>query len=329
VSAGVAADLAPAVSVVLATSSAPTVRRTLGDYRAQTIACRLEVVLVAPPAELARVAPEGAPELSRLVRVAAAEPFDLPAARARGFLAASARWVFVGETHSFPQPAMMESLLSAAERSTAAERAHCLMPLIDNANPSCAASWASLLIDYGAWGPGRGESDAVRPPIYNALFDRETVARRGADLARALSPHDDSLFPLPAGPGVRARFVPAAAILHLNVERFADFAVSKYFSGLANGASRAARWGWPRRLAYAAAAPLIAALLFRRYLAATRAVRSVRRLPAGVVPWLVLGAVVRAAGEAQGYLGAAPAWVEARVQHFEIHKADFVKGWVQ
>ena len=316
-----------AVSVVLATSSAQAVRRTLGDYRAQSVAARLEVVLVAPSAELARIAPEGASELARLVRVAADEPFELPAARARGILAASAPWVFVGETHSFPLPAMMERLLAAAAETAAGERPRCLMPVIGNANPSGAASWASLLIDYGAWGPGSAESDPVRPPIYNALLDRAEVVRRGADLVHALTPHDESVFPLP--PGAPSRFVPAAEILHLNIERWRDFAASKRSSGLANGASRAGRWRWPRRLAYAAAAPLIAALLFSRYLAATRRVRRARPLPAGIAPWLVLGAVARAAGEAQGYLGAAPAKIESRVEHYEIFKADFVAGWRQ
>jgi hypothetical protein len=315
---------------VLATSAARTVRRTLADYRTQTVARRIEVVLVAPPEELARIAPAGAPELARLVRVPAEEPFDLPRERARGILAASAPWVFVGETHSFPLPGMVERLLvDTAESEQDGARPPCLMPLVGNANPSGAASWASLLIDYGAWGPGHGELDGVRPPIYNALFDRAAVVRRGSELARALSPHDDSLFPLPTGPDTRARFVPAAEILHLNVERFRDFVFTKYWSGLANGSARAARWRWPRRLAYAAAAPLIAALLCSRYLAATRIVRRARRLPRGVAPWLLLGAVVRAAGEARAYLGFAPPGVEERVQHFEIHKADFVAGWVE
>ena len=315
------------VSVVLATSSARTVRRTLGCYRAQSVAARVEVVVVAPASELAAIAVDDAPELARLVRVAAEEPFELARERARGVLAGTAPWVFVGETHSFPAPTMIERLLSALDEAPREDAPLCLTPTIDNVNPSGATSWASLLIDYGAWGPGQRPADVVSPPIYNALLDRATVVARGSDLARALSPHDDSVFPLPAGSAARTRLVPEATIGHLNVERIADFVRSKRWLGLAIGEARASRWSRVRSVAYAAASPLIAALLFTRYLAAMRAVGSARRLPFGTLPRLALGAIVRAAGEAQGYLGATPASVAARLQHLEIHKADYVPGW--
>lgn len=318
---------APALSVVLATDSAKAVRRTLADYRAQTAAGRVEVVVVAPEGELAAVALGGAPELASLACVAAETPFDLAGARAQGVLASTAPWVFVGETHSFPAPTMIERLLASIDGRSKESVPHCLVPTIDNVNPSGATSWASFLIDYGAWAPGHASGDAIHPPIYNALFDRATLVERGADLVRALSPHDDEIFPLPSGPAYVARMAPEATIGHLNVDRLADLVRSKRWLGLKIGEARASRWSRARSFAYAAAAPLIAALLFSRYLAVLRTVRSARRLPPGIVSRLALGAVVRAAGEAQGYLGAAPAWVDERLQHLEIHKADFVAGW--
>jgi hypothetical protein len=315
------------VSVVLATSSAEAVRRSLAAYRAQSWARRVEVVVVAPAGELAVIAAEGAPELARLLPVAAEEPFELAPARALGIESAGAPWVFVGETHSFPAPTLFERLFAALERLPRPEPPHCLIPTLDNANPSGASSWASLLIDYGAWGPGHAEGASMPPPIYNALFDRSRLVRGRAELVRALSPHDETLFPLGAGHAARSRFVPEATIDHLNVDRLGDLLRTKRWLGLAIGANRARRWGWGRRLAYAAAAPLIAVVLLRRYLAATRIVGAARKLPRGIAPRLALGAVWRAAGEAQAYVGLEPDGVEARLQHLEIHKADFVAGW--
>jgi len=88
-------------------------------------------------------------------------------------------------------------------------------------------------------------------------------------------------------------------------------------------------WSWPRRLAYAAASPLIACVLLGRYLREYRLARREDRMPIGVLPLLSLGATVRAAGEAVGYLGLSPEAMAARLDHLEIHKADYVPGWEQ
>ena len=55
----------------------------------------------------------------------------LPEARAAGVRAASAPIVFIGETHSYPQPGWAEALLTAFEGPWAA-----VVPAIGNANPN-------------------------------------------------------------------------------------------------------------------------------------------------------------------------------------------------
>jgi hypothetical protein len=222
---------------------------------------------------------------------------------------------------------MVDRLLVVLAQSPAGSEPQGLVPCIFNVNPSGAVSWASFLIDYGAWGPGHTSGAPIAPPIYNGVFERAMLEQLGADLPRALSPHDDAVAPMPAGRGHRALFTPQARVGHLNVVRLADFLRSKYLLGTAVGDARARRWGLPRRLAYAAAAPLIAAVLLGRYLPEHRRARRQDRLPAAVVPLLVAGALVRAAGETVGYLGWSSSSLHARLEHLEIHKADYVPGW--
>jgi hypothetical protein len=319
----------PEISVVLATSSLDVARRSLDGYCAQTAAGAVEVLLVAPRAELERVDPQGAPSLGALRLVESTEPFELATARATGVRAASAPWVFIGETHSFAEPTLVAQLLAAIARSPASTRPSAFVPCIFNVNPTGAVSCASFLVDYGAWGPGHAEGERLPPPIYNGVFARALLVRLEGELPKALSPHDDSLAPVPMEPEHWAPFVPQARIGHLNIVRFGDFVRSKSQLGLAVAGARARRWRLGRRIAYAAASPLIAAVLLGRYLRHYRIARSVERLPPGTAPLLVVGAVVRAAAEALGYLGWSPAALFARLEHLEIYKIDYVPGWTR
>lgn len=317
----------PEISVVLATSSLRAARQAIEAFHGQTAAGRIELLVVAPRAELDQIDFDAARELGALRAVESESPFELAPARARGVLTASAPWVFIGETHSFADPTLIARLLAAIAETAAGSLPQAFVACIYNVNPSGAVSWASFLIDYGAWGPGLAAGTLVSPPIYNGLFQRSMLELHGADLRRALLPHDDAVPPMPAGRGYRAIFTPAARIGHLNVVRLSDFARSKCQLGMAVGEARGRRWGWPRRLAYAAASPLIAVVLFSRYLPVYQRARREDPMPAGVLPLLGLGALVRAAGEAVGYLGWSPASLHARIEHLEVFKIDYVPGW--
>ena len=140
----------PEISVVLATDSWQAVRQAFEAFGRQSAAGRLEVLLVAPRAELERVDLGGAGALAVVHRVEAESPFELSRARAQGARAASAPRVFVGETHSFAEPTLAAELLAALEQAPRGEVPPALVPCIYNVNPTGAVSWASFLIDYGA-----------------------------------------------------------------------------------------------------------------------------------------------------------------------------------
>jgi len=159
----------PRLSVVLATDSHKTIRPVLSALRRQASAREIEPVIVLLDGCATTVPLEDLSAFPHAKVVCSVN--HLPEARAAGVRAASAPIVFIGETHSYPQPGWAEALLAAFDGPWAA-----VVPAIGNANPTGAASWASYLFDYGTWGPNRhsgevAESQCSRsstPPIDNA-----------------------------------------------------------------------------------------------------------------------------------------------------------------
>ena len=85
------------------------------------------------------------------------------------------------------------------------------------------------------------------------------------------------------------------------------------------GANRSLTWSPLRRLAYAAAFPLIALVLAQRALPGARS-GGARRAPRGTVPAMLAAVSLKAFGEAQGYLFGAPRRIEDAADEFELHK---------
>ena len=111
-----------------------------------------------------------------------------------------------------------------------------------------------------------------------------------------------------------------AVVEHLNVDRPSSWAHERVLGGLLLGATRGRRWPAARRAAYALAAPLIAVMLLGRALRAPRA-----RAPAGTSVALAAGAILWAAGEAAGYLGAARPRHARQMAEMEVHKLRFIR----
>jgi hypothetical protein len=305
----------PALSYILATDTVETVRPVLEALRRQTRAAAVEVVLVAPSPLALDEVPSG---LGAVREARCPAPLELPAAREIGVRAATAPIVFLGETHSYPEPGLVERLLGAftAGGWTA------VVPAIVNANPGAAASWAGFLYDYGAWQAGRPAGEVAEPLVYNAAYRRDALLAV-PELARALSAIDHDLWRALAAVGHRAAFEPEARLRHLNVARRGPYLRERFLCGARLGLHRGQRWGWPRRLAYAAAAPLVPFVLAARARGAASLADGARPLPRGVAATAALGLVARATGEAIGYLGLAPASVERHETELELHKVRY------
>lgn len=291
--------MTPEMSVVLVTDVMESVDGVLATFRRQTIADRLELVLAtAPGTDVPDDVGEG---FARATVVRVEDPADMSAARAECVRAATGPVVAVGETHCMPEPDWCELLLGAFRDpgvAVAGSRILC-------ANPETSLSLAAHLMDYGPWANGpRGPRRHL--PAHNVAFRRELLLAAGDALADELDV-DSGLNERFLADGKILLFEPRARAHHLDVSRPVAWLKERFLNGRTYGGQRALPWGWPRRLAYGLAWPLIPVVRFVRLSRIARAAD----VPARAAPAFVVALVLASAGEAAGYLlgpGGAPAW---------------------
>ena len=295
------------ISAVLATDAWATAADAVECLRRQTIAGDVELVLVGPRLEL----PPDAGTRFRDVAVVDDSLESLAEARAEGISRASGDVVFVAETHGFPKPDCLERLCDAFGDDVVAA-----MPRLTNANPRTARSWASLFATYAAF-TGSDPRPAPYVPLHNCAFRRDflaDVAAVPADLVYGVGISAEI-----AQRRLRAAYVPAAEVDHLNVDLPAGMVQDRFAGARMWAALRSRAWSPGRRAFYVAAAPAAAAVAATRVLRTPGWDECAGLRPRGT-PALVVGiALVQAAGEALGYatgIGNA----ESRHLRLEIHR---------
>lgn len=306
----------PALSVILPTDSPGTVRGVLNHLGRQTIAGRLEVVLVTPnPAAFDR----GDAGLAAFGWVNIVEVPDLESlgrARALGLEAARSPYAFLGETHSFARTADWAERLLARHREGWAV----VVPGFQNANPGHLLSWTGFLLDYGGWLHDQPAGEMDYWPLNNSSCDRAAILGCAGDLAHALSYGDQLLLALAAA-GHRVWFEPEAQLAHLNVSRWKEFLDEHWIGGHLVACFRSRDWPMLRRWAYAGAAPVIVVVLFARVWRPARQAIRRHRLSRAILPAMLLGTIARALGETIGYLRLGRLETsERRMTEYELHK---------
>lgn len=308
------------LSVILATDTFNRVVSVIDSLAAQTIAKQIELVLVitAPPDASAREQVENHFHSLKVVHV---PPIvSLGSARARGVEAAAAPFVFIIETHAYPDPQLAENLVAALS----SEWSH-VIPGFRNANPDSGLSWVGFLSDYGTWAESLPAGETEKGPAHNAAFRRSVLLEFGERLEHVLTFGDELYLTLRAR-GHRSYFEPAAGIKHVNLNRFRPFVRERYVAGVLIGGYRSKRWGLMRRLVYAFGSPLIPIVTLSRVQKGVRETGRRQSLPAGTIPALVLGAMVKAAGEMRGYLLGIPDSAEEEMTGYEVRKLAFNSG---
>ena len=307
----------PRVSVILPTDTFETIRGVLERLRRQTICEQIEVVLIAP--SVAAVAQAIAYEEEfAAIKVVEYPVTNMAAARALGIRSATAPILFIGETHSFPYPNMVEVLADVLTGPWAAAT-----PSVGNANPKGALSWAGLLADYAQWAEGLRPGESSAAPPYNAAYKKSMLLELGDDLEFALG-FGGELPKWMRARGHRAYFAPSARIDHANVAVPSHWIGERFFAGWAIASHRAGRWSLARRFAYIGGSGLIPVVLVWRVLPGI--LRTVGRedLPVATIPAVMLGAIFKAFGELCGYLGGPPGKAEQLMQEYELHKLAYL-----
>ncbi len=310
-------DRAPAMSVVLATDSYETIRKTVGHLRAQTVKEQLEIIIVAPSAaRLCLVEAELQGFLRyRVVEVGAMH--SLAWARAAGIRQAGAPVVAFGETHSYPQPGWAGALIAAHRDSWAV-----VGPVLGNANPGSMISWANFLLDYGHWLDPTPSGVIDDLPGRNSSYKRAVLLGYGAGLEAMLEMETMLHWELRAK-GYHLYLESAAKTMHLNVSRPSSWLPERFFAARWFGAARARRKSPLWRVFYTGAAPLIPLVRLPRILRYIRRSGRSRELMPRLLPALLLSLVVSAVGEMVGYaFGAGNALQKAT--EVELHKARYL-----
>jgi hypothetical protein len=308
----------PGISVILATDNYETIRPVVDCLCRQTVKTQVELVIVVPERTSLGLAESDVDGLAgvRVVEVGTMEGFAR--ARVTGIHSASAPIVVIGETHSYPHPSWAETLIEAHKQPWTV-----VLPGFGNANPAGALSWAAFLRDYGPWLAGLPAGEISMMPTHNASYKREVLLELGPGLERALT-HGDQLNLHLRAHGYRVYFEPAARIDHLNISRPGAWLWERFLAGLLTAGQRAERWPWHKRLLYLAASPLIPVVILSKTRKGLRQARRQARLPAGTVPWLIVGAVVSALGELVGYARGAGSTAVRQMTEYELHKVRYV-----
>jgi len=307
----------PKLAVILATDTYATIRPVLERWRRQTVREQIELVLVAPTEEAVSDGLGYRNEFASL-KVVVDPVHDLGLARAAGIRTATAPFVFVGETHSFPEPTFAEVLLAAFDGPWSS-----ITPAFGNANPESLVSWAAFLSDYGRWAEGLAARELPEAPVYNAAYQRLILTGLGNKLERALC-QDDELWILLRERGHRAYFEPRARIDHANVARAREWIRQRFLTGLLIASRRVRRWSWARRVLYAGGAFLIPAILLSRTLPGAWKMARLGRLPWVAIAVLAAGELIKTAGEFAAYIGFSGDDAERAMHEYELHKLSYV-----
>jgi hypothetical protein len=309
---------APRISVIVATDRYSTIRRVLRSLRSQTARSRMEVVIVMPAGARQDdddVSLEGEFAALRLVEIPTIHP--MPAARAAGIRAATAPIVFLGETHSFPEPGFFEAILDAHT-----DDVEVVVPGLSNANPESSFSWGSFLADYGIWLDSLPAGATGGGPTWNVAYRKSVLEEVDERLELAME-HGDEMGRLLHARGTRFRFEPRARLLHANVSMAKWWIEQRYLCGQLVGNARKNRWGLGRRLVYVAASPIIPFLTIYRLRRTLASLRARGELDAPMFLTFCAGCIVRTAGEVVGYIRGAAIGAQERMDHYELHKLEY------
>ncbi len=308
----------PAMSVVLPTTSDfASLAATVRHLSRQTIAARLELVVVA----MSR--PEFAMDETvcrafwgaRLVHSGNRSHGEASAA---GVRAARGAVVVFAEDHCFPDPSWAEALLSAYTSPEIVA----VGPVFRNANPGTLVSWCDFAIGYGPWIDPETSGDRPFLAGHNSSYRRETLLALGDRMEELLEAETVLHMELRAQ-GRRLVVEPRARTAHTNFGRLDVWLPVQYHCGRVFAAERARQWSWARRAFYAAASPLIPCVRL------VRALGHLRRAGAGspsvlrITPLLALGLVADGIGQLVGYLAGGGASAHY-LTGFEFRRMDFV-----
>jgi len=243
----------PDLSVVVVTrDSYRTLRPIVASLACQTLASRIELVVVAPD-EAAGTIPASASVSFRSCRVVAVGPVsNRGRAAAAGAVAAQGSIVALTENHCFPIRDWAERTLEAHAAGWAG-----VGPSVVNANPSNAFSRVLHAAGYGGF-PADGEpGEREELPLHNSSYRADVLKAYGAELGDLLA-DERRLQRALRRDGHALYFCPRACKRHINEATLGQLLGLAFDGGRRYAGVRAREWSRWRRSAYGLLSPALA-----------------------------------------------------------------------
>jgi hypothetical protein len=290
-------ERAPALSIILPTPRGlANVARTIRALRAQTVCHRLELVIVAPSGAIA-LDPAMTEEFA-CVQVIGVDNVTSSSNRARvaGIRVARAPIVALAEDHSFPESGWAAALLAGHADGTWAA----VGPVVCNANPATAMSWANMLLEYAPWTEPAERGPIAHLPGHNSSYRRDLLLAYGEKLEPLMESESILQWDL-VRHGHRLLIEPAARTYHLNFSRLSSSIRLRFNEGRLFAGMRCAEWPALKRLLYTLGAPLIPLVRLRRIVALIIRSPGRRGLLPRILPVLAGAVAIAGLGEMVGY----------------------------
>jgi len=309
----------PEMSVIIVTpDDYESIRKVIRCLHAQTVKDRLQLMIVAPSAEALVVDPSELKDFFQYRLIGIGKIGSFASASAVGLRQADAPIVAFVEEHSYPAPEWAAALIKAHRQPWAA-----VGPVMRNANPEKLTSWADFFISYGRWVDPTPAGPIDHLPGHNSSYKRQILLDYGPMLEGMLEAESVLHWDLGAK-DYQLYLEPAAKVSHLNFERFSSWMSAQFCSGRLFATTRASRWSPLRRLIYIGGALLIPAVRLWRTLRHLRRSKKEYHLFPQILPVLILGLIINAAGEVAGLLLGAGDTKE-RMGNLEFHRERHLK----
>jgi len=290
-------DRTPQLSVVIVTHALSHDMLTLiGQLNAQSRAKSLELVIVTSSARVQSLDPVCCENFFSSQIVEVPNLRSIGQGKAAGVKAARAPLVVFSENHCRVKPDWAKALIETHGRREFAV----VGPVVFNANPNSAVSWACFLPFYGPWMGHRSGKNMNHLPGNQSCYRREILLAYGQDLADALEAESLLHWDL-VDKGYQLRLEPKVAVGHINPTRLCSLMEEHYHGSRIFAYLRARHQSAFRRFVYTAGSPLIPLIRIHRIFQETREARlNIRILWKAIVP-TTINLCTGAIGEMAGY----------------------------
>ena len=291
----------------------------VAHLQAQTIRPRIQVLVVVVAGHETDVDAAAFDEFWGVEVVVVPSIPTVARAVAAAVAVASGEFVTLLEDHVFVEPEWAARICSAFDGGCAA-----VAPLMHNANPSTATSWANFLVCFNEAIAFDEPREIENGPGHNTVYRLSVLKQyEGEDLGHLLQTERNFHYRLRAD-GHIIRAEPRARLRHTNISIPSQALRQGFLGGVMFAQYRSATMSFPEKVARTVLGPAVPSIRLARMAAARW--RTGRSYGAPMAGWLLVPAALaaHAAGEMVGYwrlLGN----IEATYEFFELHRIACVR----